>query len=510
MRRGWVEIGLLGGIIAGACVDLQPFLCTNDEDCNSAGDQLGRCEGSGYCSYPDDDCESRRRYSDLAGPLARLCTEAEPSAGSSTETTETPPSTTTGPMMDSSGTDDSGTDSDTGPTCGDARVDPGEDCDDGNEDDYDGCSNQCVAAGAILWEQTVSGAAGEDDRYFGLTSLASDEVVAAGFIQDTSGNEDVLLSRWPLDGVDPRHVIYDVGGGDDDPQAVIQGGLGRLYVCGRAQVGMSTQPWFARWDASLPDEPEFSLAVPGVSGFCHDIAYVDDNDIVAVGGNGNSAWAYTFASTNPEGGTVAQVDGVASNEIDTNFKAAGRSPAGQLFVAGQLSDLAVVYTPPADNDLGLPLLTTKSEIQPQSMVVTQETYILAGLSRDSGADDDLWIAEYDGNTPLWAYEPMMPAIDEVEDITRDPAGNLYAIGHVTEDNNNPDRWVGKLDPAGNLLWQRNDYPMSEVGNDRGRSIEVFSIDEDGDGEQDELALFVVAEIVAEGGDLDAWIARLAP
>lgn len=499
-------MGLLGGVVAGACVDLQPFLCTNDEDCSSEGDDLGRCEGSGYCSYPDDSCNSGRRYSDLAGPLARFCTEAEPGAGTTGPMSST--ASTTGPTPGSStATGDSGTE----PICGDAHVDPGEECDDGNEDDYDGCSNLCVAGGSILWEQIVVGEAGEDDRYFGLTSLASDEVVAAGFIQNTSGNQDVLLSRWPLDGVDPQHVIYDVDGGDDDPQVVIQGGLGRLYVCGRARVGMSTGPWVARWDASLPDEPEFSLAVPAIAGgHCFDIVYVDNSDIVAVGGNGNSAWAYTFAADSPDGGTAVQVDGIVSNEIDTNFKAAGRSPDGQLFVAGQLSDLAVVYTPPAENDLGMPLLTTKSEIQPQSMVVTQETYILAGLSRDGGADDDLWIAEYDGNMRRWVYEPTMPAIDEVEDITRDPAGNLYAIGHVTENNNNPDRWVGKLDPEGNLLWQRNDYPMSDLGNDRGRSIEVFAIDEDGDGKQDELALFVVAEIVAEEGDLDAWIARLAP
>jgi cysteine-rich repeat protein len=42
----------------------------------------------------------------------------------------------------------------TGPTsrCGDGTVDPGEDCDDGNDIDADGCNLDCTASGSLLWE----------------------------------------------------------------------------------------------------------------------------------------------------------------------------------------------------------------------------------------------------------------------------------------------------------------------------------------------------------------------
>lgn len=61
----------------------------------------------------------------------------------------------------------------TGPvtTCGDGIVDPGEDCDDGNDEDADGCNLDCTESGSQLWEyEFLAGfegrrvAVGPDDR----------------------------------------------------------------------------------------------------------------------------------------------------------------------------------------------------------------------------------------------------------------------------------------------------------------------------------------------------------
>lgn len=53
------------------------FACDDSVDCDTAVD--GRCEASGWCSYPDLECEGGRRYSAAAGDLAGVCLGLEPS-----------------------------------------------------------------------------------------------------------------------------------------------------------------------------------------------------------------------------------------------------------------------------------------------------------------------------------------------------------------------------------------------------------------------------------------------
>lgn len=60
------------GVVLGGCSP-SAFGCEDDGQC-SAADGAGSCELNGYCSFPDDDCRSGRRYGDAAGGgLAGLC-----------------------------------------------------------------------------------------------------------------------------------------------------------------------------------------------------------------------------------------------------------------------------------------------------------------------------------------------------------------------------------------------------------------------------------------------------
>jgi hypothetical protein len=72
----------------------ETFFCDTPEDCSSGGGG-GACESTGYCSFPDPECDTGRRYGDLApSGLAGTCvprmsdTEgsggADPTSGSST------------------------------------------------------------------------------------------------------------------------------------------------------------------------------------------------------------------------------------------------------------------------------------------------------------------------------------------------------------------------------------------------------------------------------------------
>lgn len=55
----------------GCTVAAVPFECEADAQCT--GGTSGRCERSGFCSFADSECDSQRRYDDLAGDLSNTC-----------------------------------------------------------------------------------------------------------------------------------------------------------------------------------------------------------------------------------------------------------------------------------------------------------------------------------------------------------------------------------------------------------------------------------------------------
>ncbi len=83
-----------------ACSNADAFVCIADGQCGVDG----ACEASGYCSFPDPDCTSGRRYGALAGSLSGAC--VDPGAETEQVTTTTTGgrgSTGTGPPPDPDG-----------------------------------------------------------------------------------------------------------------------------------------------------------------------------------------------------------------------------------------------------------------------------------------------------------------------------------------------------------------------------------------------------------------------
>jgi hypothetical protein len=137
MRGSIFLLGLGLGTVA-SCALANAFECTGDDQCIFEG-VPGHCEATGYCSFPDDDCESGWSYGQHAG--AGLDGECVPVEGGGGDTSGDDGSGDDGTGDDgvpddggTTGGDDggtSGTDTGTGTPddCGNGTIDPDEDCD---------------------------------------------------------------------------------------------------------------------------------------------------------------------------------------------------------------------------------------------------------------------------------------------------------------------------------------------------------------------------------------------
>lgn len=66
------SFALVLSAVTSACISKTNFVCATDEQCSSNG-AIGRCEGEGFCSFPDDECEDGFRFGDSSGDLSGLC-----------------------------------------------------------------------------------------------------------------------------------------------------------------------------------------------------------------------------------------------------------------------------------------------------------------------------------------------------------------------------------------------------------------------------------------------------
>ncbi len=63
---------MTGLLSSSACISKTSFECTLDEQC-AAGGAVGRCEGEGFCSFPDGECADGFRFGESSGDLAGQC-----------------------------------------------------------------------------------------------------------------------------------------------------------------------------------------------------------------------------------------------------------------------------------------------------------------------------------------------------------------------------------------------------------------------------------------------------
>jgi hypothetical protein len=73
---GVVVVTLAGLLCLSNCASVDGFHCGVSSECVLSG-QLGTCEPTGFCSFPDLTCASGRRYGSFGGPTSGICVGAE-------------------------------------------------------------------------------------------------------------------------------------------------------------------------------------------------------------------------------------------------------------------------------------------------------------------------------------------------------------------------------------------------------------------------------------------------
>ena len=135
-RAALVAIAVLAGCVTPA----SSFQCDLPEDCTVGG----FCESTGYCSFPDPSCDSGRRYGDASGDLSNQCVPFNGDAVCGDGVVEAPEECEDGDQDDTDGC----------ARCRRARCGDGfrrtgvEDCDDGNQNDEDACNSACLSCDA--------------------------------------------------------------------------------------------------------------------------------------------------------------------------------------------------------------------------------------------------------------------------------------------------------------------------------------------------------------------------
>ncbi|HWB77415.1 MAG TPA: hypothetical protein VG755_20755 [Nannocystaceae bacterium] len=499
--------GLVG--VALAC-NSGAFVCNDDEQCSADG-VSGTCEATGWCSFPDGACESGSRYGDHAGgSLAGECVPADigTSGNATTELTSTSVAATTMVLDGSSDSSDPTTidpDSSSDPSvgessssggasavCGNGMLEDGEECDDSNMRDGDGCSAACIAAGGVLWEIVEDGPTGladgaasididaSDALYVGawfseddgptLTArkvaldgtitwsraladvLAWDSIYAWGIAVDGAGN--AVTAAAGVNGAADQWVIAQATANGDAGWLMIEAGEAfgveiedAVWACGITPTGDPRVVGYAL-DGTEVHRHEGVPSLPS-PGWCWDIAI--DGDAVIVVGEVEASEHYGFATRLDPTGQI--LDAVELESQWTQALAIARG-ASEVWVVGRSDPGDGGWLARGSIDFG-------AVVGPEIVTPAATSANLDGVAfgpdggavvvgwQDNGTDTDALVMAYAPDATLvWSrtYEGGQNKDDRGRDVVIASDGTIVVAGHIGPLTDEGDFWLFAVSP----------------------------------------------------------------
>lgn len=499
--------GLVG--LALAC-NTGAFACNDDTQCSADG-VSGTCEATGWCSFPDGACESGSRYGDHAGgSLAGECVPADvgTSGQATTDVASTSMAATTMVLDGSSDSDDptiadvdgssdssvdeSSSSGGSSATCGNAMIEPPEECDDGNQRDGDGCSKTCVAAGGVLWEIVEDGPTGLADGAASLDIDASDALYVGAWFSEDEGptltarkvalDGTITWSRslaellawdsiyaWGIAVDQSGNAVTAAAGvnGDTDQWVIAQttanGGAGWLMIEAGQAFGVEIEDAVWACGRTPQGDPRvigYSLAGTEVHrhegnpsqpapGWCWDIAV--DGDAVIVVGEVEAQAHFGYATRlAPDGGVL---DAVELESEWTQALAIARGPS-EVWVVGRsnpddggwLARGSIDFGAVAGPEIVTPAATSANL---HGVAFGPDGQAVVVGWQDIGTDFDALVMAYtpDG-TLAWSrtYEGGQGKDDYARDVVIASDGTIVVAGHIGPLTDEGDFWLFALSP----------------------------------------------------------------
>lgn len=495
----------LGTAIAFACAP-GTFACTEASDCR-AGLRMGTCELDGWCSFPDDGCPSGARYGDHAGDgLAGECvppgvvstgSEEGPgptsSSGPSTSASTNEATTTGDPGSATSAEVTSDADSESGASlCGNGLPDPGEPCDDGNDQVGDGCNPGCIAGGEIVWSVVIDGGPNAFDGAFSLEMFADGEL-AVGVAQGDGMTATPGVWRMDQAGATLWSWSFD-----------LELGWSGAYTWGldidelneeAIAVTATVNAEHAIAMLSADGEQRWSELVEG-TGFA--VAIDAFGESWAGGRDGNDAGVVLHWSS--DGLLLETIVGEPLSPVNGFPYDLVYDGGTRLLVAGRYTafDVQGAFYRPVGEDvdqIDVVLGAYNEALAVAYDPIAEREWVVGYAEDDAGGQG--WVAAYEhGEVALAPVRVTQHAQANLHGVAVDPSGAIVAVGWETPELDD-DLAVLKVAPSGEVIWSRT-YPND--GDDALRDVVIA----------DDGSIFVAGQRTGADGSADGWIARLAP
>ncbi|MEM9460886.1 MAG: hypothetical protein AAGF11_42375 [Myxococcota bacterium] len=376
-----------------------------------------------------------------------------------------------------------------GPTgCGDGTWDVGEECDDGNQTNADGCNADCQLSGTLLWHDSVGSGFNLIEQAMTNVVAADGTVYVAGYSTDMAMARDGWVGRYSAEGQSRWiRAHMGAGGGNDEVQGLVLDGQGSLYAAGyESTPSAGVDAWIRRYD--LDGAEQWTRTYDGPSSghdVFHSVSLDAEGNIVAVGHHnvvgeaadallrkyspdGDVLWTRTHSGS--EGGNE-MIEGVAS------------SPAGNLYVAGHekgsFGEGINAWLAKYDNDGNILWTRTYNggaslnDFYTAVAVVGDDDVVVCGYEV---AEDYPWhvlVRRYDDRGALvWADEYLGAAeqgalcygiaVDSVDDVVITGGEREGEVRRAM---------LRKYDPTGDVWWSQS-IAVGEVGTNHGRSVAI--------------------------------------
>lgn len=383
------------------------------------------------------------------------------------------------------GTADTGYDPPT-PMCGNGYIEPGEECDDGNTRDDDGCSSACFVPCGLQWSTLALGPT-LDSEILGqwAASDVADRILVAGRLREITvkmdgteleGDDTVLVHSYDADGGFGWEQVLGTPEGDALPAGVAVDEAGDVYVAATVDAA----------DGGTAIRAVKLAAANGAQVWTHDFdsAFVGQDDRafdIAVGPDGQPVISgQARVGEGDDDIWIRKLDATRGTEVWTETYSG-------------------VGTPSFSTDDGGPI----------AIGADGTIYVLGTLYEDFETQRAVLLRyEADGGPPTWTFVPTIEGANqtfEAVGVTVDADGSPMMIvsregGLIVS------AWLYRLDTDGQEVWLRTheDFADPTLGSDW--LLEGLALDGD---ELVVLGRYVNDQQMPGSSWWEAWVSRLS-